>query len=60
MSYIIDVYCIYRIVVTLLCLLFLFSRAIPPALLCSILCFCILSDLFCSPVILSLLCPYSV
>ena len=57
MSYIIDVYCIYRIVVTLLSLLFLYSRAVPPALLCSILCFCIPSDLFCSPVILSVLFP---
>ena len=57
MSYIIDAYCIYRIVVTLLSLLFLYSRAVPPALLCSILCFFIPSDLFCSPVILSVLFP---
>ena len=57
MSYIIDAYCIYRIVVALLSLLFLFSGAIPPALFCSILCFFIPSDLFCSPVILSVLFP---
>ena len=57
MSYIIYVYCIYRIVVALLSLLLLNSRAVPPALLCSILCFCVHSDLICSPVILSVLFP---